>query len=225
MARHASARRVPVGRPLVALVALAGAAATTVALLPGDTSAAYTDHANVNTSTTGIGSSDPFDIGLVQDGTFRQAEGDGVAWELDADQLIPGTTVEAVIPVTNNGDYPADVSLRVEDLHDEATTGRPDPIGLYRWTVADATTGEVLAGSADPIDSTIGADALADALAPLHLEARGARPVADGAAWTPGTDGSVRDLRVTIAYPDTPESEAYNGGSSRLRIVFAAQSS
>jgi hypothetical protein len=204
---------------------LVAAAVLSVAGRVPVTTAHFGDQGNANIGAEGIGSSAAFDIGLVQDGVLRQGEGEGISWNLDASELVPGRVVEAVVPVVNNGPYAADVTVRVEDLHDEAVTGAMDPFMMYRWSITDADTGELLAGSPDPLASTVGGAEVADHVAPFPLAARGGEPVADAAAWEPGAAGSVRTLRIVVAYPDTPESAAYNGGISRMRVVFSAMSS
>lgn len=210
----------------LAVVGVAGAGAFLVGGSVGATGASFQDVANVNVESRGVGNPEAFDIALVRDGVLRQADGDGLAWAVDgAGTFLPGTVLETVVPVVNNGPYDALVSFRVEDLHDEAATGGKDPIGLYRWTVLDADTGEVLAGDgADPMASEVTADGLAAATAPFALAARGTSALADGSPWAPGVDGSVRTLRVLVAYPDTPESEGYNGATSRMRLAFGAES-
>lgn len=191
------------------------------------TSAEYRDPANLNMGSRGIGSAERFDIALVQDGTVRQADREGLVWELGADtqHVVPGTVVESVVPVINNGPYRAEIGVRVEDLYDESQDGGSDPFSLYRWTVVDDETGEVLAGDGDdPLASTVTGEGLGEALEPFVLEARGSAGLADGDEYVPGADGSARRLRVIVAYPDTPESESYNGGASRMRLVFDAES-
>lgn len=226
--RATRSRRRRTARTLGALAAvtLAGGGVLLVGGSVGATGASFQDVANLNTESRGLGNAEAFDIALVQDGVLRQADGDGLAWIVDgAGTFLPGTVLETMVPVVNNGPYDALVSLRVEDLHDGAATGGKDPIGLYRWTVLDADTGEVLAGDgADPMASEVTADGLAAATAPFALAARGTSALADGSPWVPGADGSARTLRVLVAYPDTPESEGYNGGTSRMRLAFGAES-
>lgn len=191
------------------------------------TSASFQDVANLDLASAGIGNDEAFDIGLVKDGVLHQAEGGGVVWMVDlSDGLVPGTVVTAVVPVVNNGPYAADISLSVQDVRDEAVAGGLDPFAFYRWTIVDDETGEVLAGNAQaPLASAVDAAAVTDAVGSFPLAARDGAPVTDGGPWTDGADGSCRTLRVTVAYPDTAATEAYNGGSSRMRLAFVAESS
>lgn len=211
--------------PVTALAAVAVLGAWGAAALSGRTHAALYDEARLNTT---MGSGLRFDIALVQDGVLRQAEGDGLSWAVPAsDGLVPGHAVTFDVPVVNNGPYDADVRLTVEDRHAEtsATGVGSDPVELYRWSVADAETGGVLAGTPhDPLGSTVTTDGLGAALGSFELAARTLPPVADGAAWQSGAPGEHRVLRVTIAYPDTPAATPYNGGHSVLALVFEGES-
>ncbi|WP_448058829.1 hypothetical protein [Cellulomonas hominis] len=206
---------------LVAGVGLALGAVFAAGLgTPGVTEAAQLDQANLD---AGIGNAHKFDIALVKDGLLQQADvGEGLVWSISgADALVPGHTVSTVIPVVNNGPYDAEVSMTVQDVG----TDPSDPVELYRWTVQDAVTGEVLAGDAtNPLASTVVFADVSSGVGSFVLLARGADPVDDGAAWTDGAAGSARQLKVTIAYPDSPSAQAHNGGSARLRVVFDAES-
>jgi hypothetical protein len=210
-------RRVLVGAALaVLLVLVVVLAGTTV----GTTRAALRDEAGLNTT---LGSGQRFDIALVQDGVLRQADRSAVSWAIDgASSLVPGRTATFEVPVVNNGPYDATVQLMVS-----ATGGANNPVHLYRWSVEDAETGEALVGSPeDPLSSTVTVVSLSTAFGSMPLAARTLAPVADGAAWSadPDAPGDHRVLRVTIAYPDTPESERYNGGSTTLVLTFVGES-
>ncbi|HEY0187622.1 MAG TPA: hypothetical protein VGC67_09060 [Cellulomonas sp.] len=215
------------GRVLVPATALGLVAAWMIGASVAPTQAVLRDDAGLNTA---VGSAARFDIALVQDGVLRQAGDAGVSWTVDgAGSLVPGRTVSFEVPVVNNGPYDATVQLAVEDRYAEtATSGAgSDPIALYRWSVADAETGAVLAGDpADPLTSTVTAADLGDALGPFDLTARTLAAVGEGQAWPgdPASPGDHRVLRVTIAYPDTPESEPFNGGRSELALTFTAVS-
>lgn len=206
-------------------LAVGGLGAVGAAVTP--TGAALRDVAGLDAT---VGSGVRFDIGLVQDGVLRQAEGDGVSWQVDgAGSLLPGHVVTFDVPVVNNGPYDADVVLAVADRYAETASGGPgsDPVGLYRWSVADAQTGAVLAGTpAAPLTSTVTTAQVGAAVGALHLAGRSQPPVADGAPWAadPAAPGDHRVLRVTIAYPDTPASQAFNGGRSALALVFTGSS-
>lgn len=220
-------RRRAAARVVVPVAALAVVAVWVIGAATAPTQAAFRDQANLNAA---IGSGRPFDIALVQDGVLRQAEGDGVAWSVDgATGLLPGHVVTFDVPVVNNGPYDATVLLSVEDRHAETATSGPgsDPVALYRWSVADAQTGEVLAGApGDPLASTVTTDGLGAALAPVALAGRTLPAVDDGAAWTsdPAAPGDHRVLRVSIAYPDTPGATPFNGGHSVLALMFTGES-
>ncbi|WHP16258.1 hypothetical protein [Cellulomonas sp. ES6] len=212
---------------LVAALALAVGGLGAVGATVAPTGAALRDVAGLDAT---VGSGERFDIGLVQDGVLRQAEGDGVAWQVDgAGSLLPGHTVTFDVPVANNGPYDADVVLAVADRYAETAPSGPgsDPVALYRWSVADAQTGAVLAGTpATPLTSTVTTAQVGAAVGGLHLAGRTLPAVADGAPWTadPAAPGDHRVLRVTVAYPDTPATEAFNGGRSALALVFTGSS-
>lgn len=220
-------RRRRAARALVPVAALAVVAAWALGATTAPTQAALRDRAHLNAA---VGSGRPFDIALVQDGVLRQAQGDGAAWAVDgAAGLLPGHVVTFDVPVVDNGPYDATVVLSVEDRHAETATSGPgsDPVELYRWSVADAQTGEVLAGvPGDPLASTVTTGGLAAALAPVALTGRTLPAVDDGAAWSsdPASPGDHRVLRVSIAYPDTAEATPFNGGHSVLALVFTGES-
>jgi len=227
--RHAlpSARRRRPATVLVASLALAVGGLAALGAVVTPTGAALRDVAGLDAT---VGSGERFDIGLVQDGVLRQAEGDGVSWQVEhAGSLLPGHAVTFDVPVANNRPYDAEVVLAVADRYAETAQTGPgsDPVGLYRWSVADAQTGTVLAGTpGSPLPSTVTTAQVGAAVGALHLAGRTLPAVADGAPWAadPAAPGDHRVLRVTVAYPDTPAAEPFNGGRSALALVFTGSS-
>jgi hypothetical protein len=123
----------------------------------------------------------------------------------------------------NDPDTAAAVVVAVMPMGDDGT-GRvgtaPNVTPLLRVTVVDTTTGRILIGgsAADPSRGVPVAEASAmlDRLAP-----RGADPLADGAAWTPGAVGSRHDLAVEVYCPDTPAVRALTGPESDLSLMIS----
>lgn len=226
--RRASRRPGAAVRALAVLTALGGLAAWVAGAAAVPTLGSLRDGAGLNAA---VGSGRPFDVALVQDGVLRQAEGAGVSWAVPSSgALVPGHAVTFDVVVADNGPYDSTVLLAVEDRYAEtATSGAgSDPVDLYRWTVVDAGTGAVLAGDPSaPLSSTVATADVGAAVGPLDLAARTLPAVADGSPWTadPAAPGDHRVLRVTVAYPDTPAAQPYNGGRSELALVFAAESS
>lgn len=213
-------------RPRTGLVRALFATGMLVTLLVVPTSAAFTDQANLNLGTAGLGSG-TFDIGVVTGTVFRQAATPGVVLVplTGADALVPGRTVTVDVRVANNSPYPATLTIKVLAggiANDGAVAGKPNITGFLRFSVQDLSNSAYIIGGATPAAAV----ALASATGTTDpLSPRGAAAVADGANWTAGAVGSDRVLRLSIVYPDTPATSTYNGGQSALQLSVTGASS
>lgn len=183
------------------------------------TMAAYTDRANLNIGTDGIGFPDRFDIGVVMpDGTVEQATApQGVDWVVSgAYDLLPGHAVTTSIPVFNNtptlgADTTFAVVLRNTDGSVDAAT--PNITPYLRFTAS--VNGTVLFSDV-PWDQAVGDLGV--------LTSRGDVALTQGDTYTAGTAGSEQTLVLTITYLDVPGVENFNGGQAALAVRFAATS-
>lgn len=212
MSRHRqdprTTRRRPalvVGLVLLALALVAGVLAGTAL-----TSAAFTDAARLS---TGVGSSDVFDVVLVDpDGVAHQAAADApLPVPLpDADLLVPGSTIETTLTVAAN--HPAIAAGVVLTLDAEPVAGTPDITPYLRFSVlAEGRPNHLGLAPGTPVD--LG-----------QLTARGSAAVADGSAWEAGATGSSATVRVWVHLLDDPATEALNGGQVRVTARFDATS-
>ncbi len=206
-------RRTTVGVVAVALAGGAVLGSTTT------TSAAYTDDATLRLGSTGLGSTAPFDVVLVEDGTARQA-GPGAEVRLPGaeDGLVPGRTVEHELVVANNDPHVAAALTLTVDA--APVPGTPDITPHLRVTVL-AQDGTALAG--DPAAPAAGA-LPGTPVAVGVVGSRGAGPVPDGAPWAAGADGSTTRVRVLLHYVDHPATAALNGGRATVGLRVGATS-
>lgn len=216
-------RRSPVHRPGTVIGAtLTGALAVGVLSQVTLTSATFTDTAGLTMGASGIGSSDPFAIVLVDATGTAHATAPGTPLPLDvrgADALVPGRTVEATVLVANNhADIAATLTAAV-DATPEA--GGPDITPHLRVTILGADGQVLIGGAADrPQDGAVlGMPCI---LGPLA--ARGTSPVADGTPWAAGAAGSGTTITVRVHLLDDPATATLNGGRARLLVRFDAAS-
>jgi hypothetical protein len=216
-----------VRRRIAASAVAAGAFAIAVVLLATTLAvSAFTDAATLNLGVSGIGSSSRFQLitvgpdGRVHAGAVGSPVGIPVIGD---DSFVPGRTVTLDLGVGNNSPgFAAAVTIAVRPS-DDGGTGQvgtsPNITPFIRVTVVDTTTGTLLVGGSatDPAQG-VTVDAASAAIG--RLAARGAPPLADGDQWTAGSPGSRHDLAVSLYYPDTPETSAYNGGRTALEVLF-----
>lgn len=203
-------------REIAALVAACGGLLLAAV---GISSAAYTDLANLNLGADGVGLAGRFDLAVVlPDGSVEQADvPDGYDWDVpDAASLVPGHEVTTVIPVFNNTELlRADTTFELVLRGDGAVgDGIPNIAPLLRFTATDAA-GQTLFSDV-PWDQAAGSLGV--------LAARGSDSLAEGDAYEPGAPGSETSVTLTIAYPDAPGVEDYNGGQAAVSVRFHATS-
>jgi hypothetical protein len=190
------------------------------------TAAAFTDFANLNLGGDGtIGSESPFDIAVVQkDNTVVQADTDaGVDWAIaDSDSFVPGKTLETTIPVFNNSKtISGDLEVAVQTIGDGSVGASPNIVEFLRFSAKDLSTGHTLFG--DPDDPTNGGVELAFAVASISdVAARGSDSLAEGDAYVAGDQGAEHKIVLYVHYVDIPETSAYNGGQTALRMHIDA---
>lgn len=222
-ARHAAAARGttgwrrPSGRLRVA-AALVGGTALVIGsgVLGGLTAAAFTDTARLAVGTDGVGSADRFAIQVVDaGGTAHDAPADAPVpiAVADAALLVPGRTVD--IPVRVAANHPVVAAAARATVTASPVAGTADIRPFLRVSVlgpADAVLAQGDLGATEVV-ADLGT------LAP-----RGDRPVADGAAWSPGAEGSWTDLVVRVSLDDAPGTEPLNGGQVQLGLRVDATS-
>lgn len=213
-ARAARARRFPLRR--AGLAALVAAVALVAGMLAASalTSAAFTDAARLGLGAQGVGSTDEFDIVLVDAaGAVRQAApGARLAVDLpDRDLLVPGRTVETTLRVANN--HPSIAAALTATVAAEPVAGTPDITPFLRLAVLGPDGRTLLDGTALGTPADLGV-----------LAARDAAPAAEGAVWTEGAAGSWTTLTVRVHLLDVPATEALNGGLAQLTARIDATS-
>lgn len=186
----------------------------------GVSSAALTDQANLNLGTEGIGFAGVFDIAVVTpDGLVEQAtEPTGYDWAVpDADQLVPGHEISTDVSVFNNTErLAADVTFALVLRNGDGTVspGVPNIAPLLRFSAVNA--------AGDPLFTDVTWDQATASLG--TLAARDLDPLADGDPYVAGAAGTATSFTLTIAYPDAPGVENYNGGQAALGIRFHSSS-
>lgn len=220
------ARTVPVTtrRRQVGLVSLVATGALVLGMLAATavTSSSFTDAARTNLGTEGIGSHDPFGIALVDAaGTAHEAEPDTpLAVDLpDGDALVPGRTVRADVRVANN--HPDIAAAVTATVAARTVAGTPDITPYLRFTVLGPDGQVLLGASADSPQDGAAPGASLDLGA---LAARGAVPVADGAAWSEGAAGSDVSITILIHLLEDPDTTPLNGGRATVTLRFDASS-
>lgn len=216
------AHRRPVRRSRLAVIgatltgALAVGMLSTVAL----TSATFTDATGLTVGTSGIGSSDPFAVILVDPAGTAHTAAPGTPLPLDvrgADTLVPGRTVETTVLVANNhADIAATLTATVGATRE---AGTPDITPHLRVTILAADGQVLLGGAADrPQDgAVVGMPGILGRLA-----ARATSPVADRTPWAAGAEGSGLAITVRVHLLDDPATATLNGGRARLTVRFDA---
>lgn len=195
------------------VVALAGVRLTT---------AAFTDTATLSLGASGVGSTHPFGLVLVDAAGTAHSSAPGDPLPLDlpgADALVPGRTVETTVKVAN--DHPSISSSLVATLAATAVPETPDITPFLRITILDEA-GRVLLGgdTARPEDGAAPGTPVAAGV----LAARGAPPVGDGSTWTDGAAGSAHTFTVLVHLLDDPATSTLNGGQAHLTARLDATS-
>ena len=182
-------------------------------------SAAFSDEANLNLGSGGVGAAERFDIGVVRpDGKVEQADlPSGFDWPVtDATKLVPGRSITTEVPVFNNTPrLLADtvVSVRLRNGDGTVAPGIPNITPYLRFSASLGGTALFSDATWDSANGAMG-----------KLAARGAAPLAQGEAYAPGAGGSARTLKLTITYIDAPGVEHLNGGQAALALQFSAES-
>lgn len=208
-------------------IVIAGALAMSAVILSASLAvSAFTDAASLNLGASGIGAASRFQVFTVQpDGTVRMsAAGVPVDLPIDGeDSFVPGRTITFDLGVGNNSPAVAaivSVAVRASDSDGTGQVGTsPNITPFIRVTVVDTSTATLLIGGS-ATDPTQGVPVSAASAAVGRLAPRGAAPLLDGDQWTAGAPGSRHDLTVSLYYPDTPATNAYNGGQTALEVLF-----
>jgi len=216
--------RSPVRRSGLAVIGatLTGALAVGTLSTVDLTSATFTDAVGLTVGTSGIGSSDPFAVVLVDAAGTAHTAVPGTPLPLDvrgADALVPGRTVETTVLVANNhADIAATLTAAVGATRE---AGTPDITPHLRVTILGADGQVLLGGAADrPRDGAV----VGTPSSLGQLAARGSSPVADRTPWAAGAKGSGIAITVRVHLLDDPATATLNGGRARLTVRFDATS-
>ncbi|MFZ4895388.1 hypothetical protein ACL9RL_13135 [Plantibacter sp. Mn2098] len=181
----------------------------------GVTSAVMTQRANVNVAGIGTGR---FEHGVVSSAGLAQAASADAPYALSVDgaeTLLPGGAVTADVTVFNNSPTVAStLDVFVEARGDGAVGSAPNITPHLRLSVFDED-GTVLldgAGVGTGLDTRV------------QLAARGQESIRPGEAFRAGAEGSVRTLRVQIAFERTAESVRLGGGLAGLDLRLVGTS-
>lgn len=210
-------RRLP--RPgRVTLVSILAALTLTTAGLAAVTFATLTDEASLGLGTTGVGFAHRFDIAVVlPDGSVEQADSaGGYSWRVaGAETLVPGRSVKTTIPVFNNTpNLAAAVDIEIVLSGDGSVGSAPNITKFLRFTAKDSA-GTVL------FHDVGWATAKADLGV---LAARGGAALSQGGTYAAGATGSEDTITLTIDYPESTDTEDYNGGLSAFSVRIHATS-
>lgn len=212
-------------RIALATVAAGTLVVTATLLTTGQTMSAFTDAAMLDVGPDGIGSA-PFDIVSILPGeqVAQARPGQGVTVPIAGDDsFVPGRTITVDLGVANNAaDLAAAVTVAVKpsdpDGYGESGSS-PNITWFLLVTVVDTTTGQLLVGGS-ATDPTQGVP-VANASGVIgRLAPRGAPALSDGSTWVAGNAGSRHDLAISVYYPDTPATVAYNFGATALEVEF-----
>lgn len=216
---HERARR----RAAPWMAAVGAAAVLAVALATVTvTAASHQDRAHVNVGSEGIGSAHPFDLVLVDGAGVVHDASPGAPLSLEvpgADALVPGRSVEIVVQVANN--HPTIAAAVSATLTAEPVAGTPDITPFLRYSVIDADGSSMIGGSVEDPAAGLVSGEVGDLGVLLP---RGAAPLDDGSGWTPGADGSSREVTVLVHMVDDPATGAVNGGRADLALQLDAMS-
>ena len=215
--------RHPISIPVAAVGALAMSAVLISASLAVS---AFTDAATLNLGPSGVGSAARFQIlTVVPGGTVHSGAPSGpVEVPISGgDSFVPGRTITVDLGVGNNSPAVAAAVTVSVGPSDQDGTGQvgsaPNITPFIRVTVVDTSTDTVLIGGS-ATDPTQGAPVSAASATIGRLAPRGGTPLTDGDQWTAGSPDSRHDLTISLYYPDTPETNAFNGGQTALEVRF-----